>query len=116
MKNDNKYEIVYDGNKRKGIKYKREGMYFSAWRDNDVSQNRWNPNEFGKEGNSLSAEAVESEEIDFFQFDVLDVGVFQLEKTDLLEFYKKHPLNVKYIDGNKRMVFPAKLWKKIQQS
>jgi hypothetical protein len=110
---DYKYKIVTDENGRKGIEFKRETMYLSAWFDNNVSRNRWDPNVYGKIGNSISAEAVESKQYKFFVFDVLNEGVFKLEKSDLLEFYKEHPLNIKYISGKKRMIFPVKLWKKI---
>lgn len=113
MNSNYKYKIVFDKNKRKGVKLKRDSMYNTAWFDYDVNQERWNPNIYGRVGNSVDTWAVELDEIKFFIFDVKNRGTFLLEKIDLLNFYKEYPLHDKTVNNKKRKIFPATLWKKI---
>ena len=113
-----KYRIIYDRDRRKGVELQRESMYRTAWYDNKMDQARWvpDPDKFTPEGNSVDSWAVEMDEIKFFVFVVKRVGIFKLEKSDLLEFYEDHPLHDALLYGKKRMVFPASLWKKIEKS
>jgi hypothetical protein len=110
-----KYRIIYDENNRKGVELIREAMYATAWYDRSLDQARWDPGIFGQVGNSVDSWAFDTDEIKFYIFAVNGMGRFILEKADLEEFYIKHPLHDELLYGKKRMVFPAKIWKKIEK-
>jgi len=117
MDSSYKYRIMHDKEGRKGVELQRKSMYRTAWYDNSLNQARWtpDPDKFSPEGNSVDSWAVEDDEIKFFVFVIQRVGIFKLEKLDLLKFYEDHPLHDALVFGKKRMVFPASLWKEIKR-
>jgi len=111
-----KYTIIHDEQGRKGIFQAKERIYRKAWFHRGIA--RWNPGEFGEEGQNFFANLFEDPTIQFLKFQMYDKdyrGVYLLEKKDFDEFYLKNR-NIKDVIFNKtRFLFPIKICQKLQE-
>jgi len=104
---------VIDKNNRKGVVLEKEKKYWKAWFHRNIQ--RWNPVEYGEEGQNFEEWVYNDKSIEFVVINLPKYGSFHLEMSDFRKFYSENP-NVKdTIFQSKRFLFPLGLCKKITE-
>lgn len=114
MKNFYEIKTIIDKNKRKGVFLQKEKKYMKAYFHRNIP--RWNPVEYGEEGQNFEEWIYNNKEIKFIIIAIPKYGRYHLEMSDFQKFYLKN-LNVKdTIFRSKRFLFPLKLCKNLKET
>lgn len=108
-----KYTIIKDKNGRKGIFQAKEKVYRKAWFHRSLA--RWNPSEYGEEGQNFFANLFDDPTVQFMSFQVYDPkyrGIYTLEREAFEKFYSTHRNIKDVIFNSTRFLFPLKICQK----